>query len=129
MNPTLLDDRPETERTSKPTRLSSARRTAILKALADPRRFELLERIAKAGCPLGCAEARAALPISAATLSHHIKELETAGLINVRREGKFHFLTLKPGVLKGIIDLLAALDTGPCPTPNQPSSIAASLAK
>ena len=36
------------------------RRTAILKALADPRRFELLERIAKAGCPLGCAQALAA---------------------------------------------------------------------
>jgi ArsR family transcriptional regulator len=100
---------------SKPLRLSSARRTAILKALADPRRFELLEKIARAGCPLGCAEARAALPISAATLSHHIKELETAGLIDVRREGKFHFLTLRSGVLKGLTSLLAALDTGPCP--------------
>lgn len=97
-----------------PRKLSAVRRTAILKALADPRRFELLEKIVKAGCPLGCAQARAALPISAATLSHHIKELETAGLIIVRHEGKFHFLTLKPGVLKGIIDILAALDTDPC---------------
>jgi ArsR family transcriptional regulator len=97
------------------TRLTKARRTAILKALADPRRFELLERIAKAGCPLGCAEARAALPISAATLSHHIKELEAAGLIQVRREGKFHFLTVRTGVLKGLIQILAALDTDPCP--------------
>ncbi len=68
-------------RAQKSSRLTRARRTAILKALADPRRFELLERIAKAGCPLGCAQACAALPISAATLSHHIKELETAGLI------------------------------------------------
>jgi len=114
MNATVLENPPATERTPKSTRLSSARRTAILKALADPRRFELLERIAKAGCPLGCAEARAALPISAATLSHHIKELETAGLIDVRREGKFHFLTLKPGVLKGIIDILASLESSPC---------------
>jgi ArsR family transcriptional regulator, arsenate/arsenite/antimonite-responsive transcriptional repressor len=114
MNSTVLEDQLTTQRTPKATRLSSARRTAILKALADPRRFELLERIAKAGCPLGCAEARAALPISAATLSHHIKELETAGLINVRREGKFHFLTLKPGMLKSLIDLLAALETAPC---------------
>jgi ArsR family transcriptional regulator len=101
--------------TAKPLRLSAARRTAILKALADPRRFELLERIAKAHCPLGCAEARAALPISAATLSHHIKELETAGLIDVRREGKFHFLTLRPGVLQGLIRILSALDTDTCP--------------
>jgi ArsR family transcriptional regulator len=102
---------------ARPLRLSSARRTAILKALADPRRFELLQRIARAGCPLGCAEARAALPISAATLSHHIKELESAGLIQVRREGKFHFLTLRPGVMQGLIAILGALDTDACPQP------------
>src|SRR5580693_5737789 len=102
------------ETPAKPLRLSSARRTAVLKALADPRRFELLERIAKAGCPLGCAEARAALPISAATLSHHIKELELAGLINVRREGKFHFLTIRPGVLQALAGGLASLARDGC---------------
>jgi ArsR family transcriptional regulator len=86
-----------------------------LKALADPRRFELLERIAKADFPLGCSQARATLPISAATLSHHIKELESAGLIHIRREGKFHFLTLRPGVLESVAAGLAALETAPCP--------------
>jgi ArsR family transcriptional regulator, arsenate/arsenite/antimonite-responsive transcriptional repressor len=99
----------------KPVRLSAARRTAILKALADPRRFELLERIARSSCPLGCTQARDALPISAATLSHHIKELESAGLIHIRREGKFHFLTLRPGVLEGLIALLATLGSPTCP--------------
>jgi ArsR family transcriptional regulator len=99
---------------AKPIRLTRARRTAILKALADPRRFELLERIAKSSCPLGCAQALAALPISAATLSHHIKELETAGLIHVRREGKFHFLTLRPGVLQAVASVLSALESSPC---------------
>lgn len=102
--------------TPKPARLTRARRVAILKALADPRRFELLERIAKAGCPLGCTQALAALPISAATLSHHIKELETAGLIEVRREGKFHYLTLRPGVLEALATQLAALEPAACPT-------------
>src|SRR5580658_2124601 len=115
MTAKMLQSPPRTA--SKPLRLSSARRTAILKALADPRRFELLQKIAKAGCPLGCAEARAALPISAATLSHHIKELETAGLIDVRREGKFHFLTLRPGVLRGLSTLLGGLESDPCPRP------------
>jgi ArsR family transcriptional regulator len=117
MNPIAIpESKPAAARRStKPMRLSSSRRTAILKALADPRRFQLLERIAKAGCPLGCAEARAALPISAATLSHHIKELETAGLIDVRREGKFHFLTLRPGVLKNLTNLLNALESERCP--------------
>jgi ArsR family transcriptional regulator, arsenate/arsenite/antimonite-responsive transcriptional repressor len=101
----------------KPARLTRARRTAILKALADPRRFDLLERVANAGCPLGCSQIRAALPISAATISHHIKELETAGLVDVRREGKFHFLTLKPGVLQALGNGLIALERAACPPP------------
>jgi len=99
---------------AKPIRLTRAQRTAILKALADPRRFELLERIAKAGCPLGCSQALSTLPISAATLSHHIKELETAGLIAVRREGKFHFLTLRPGILEALAGGLVSLARASC---------------
>jgi hypothetical protein len=35
----------------------------------------------------------------------------------VRREGKFHFLTLRPGVLQGLSTLLSALETDPCPKP------------
>jgi len=99
----------------KPVRLSRARRITILKALADPRRLALLERIATAGCPLGCVQALAALSISAATLSHHVKELQTAGLIDVRREGKFAYLTLRPGVLESVAGSLAALEPGNCP--------------
>ena len=97
----------------KPVRLSRARRAAMLKALADPRRFELLERIANAQC-LGCTEARAMLPISAATLSHHIKELETAGIISIRREGKFHYMSLRPGVLESLAASLSALAPNSC---------------
>jgi ArsR family transcriptional regulator len=111
MTATVLE---QPTKTARPVRLTRARRTAILKALADPRRFELLEQISKASCPLGCAQARAALPISAATLSHHIKELETAGLISIRREGKFHYMSLRPGVLEAIGGMLAALEQSPC---------------
>ncbi len=107
--------------TKSAARLTRARRTAILKALADPRRFELLERIAKANCPLGCAQARAALPISAATLSHHIKELEAAGLINIRRDGKFHYMSLRPGVLESLAATLSALE--PPPTLDLPPAL------
>lgn len=105
---------PASQIASKPMRLTGARRTAILKALADPRRFELLQRIAAAGCPLGCSDALAALAISPATLSHHVKELETAGLIEVRREGKFAYLTLRPGILGALAAGLSALEPGSC---------------
>lgn len=108
-------------RASKPIRITRARRTAILKALADPRRFQLLEQIAKARCPLACSAARSALPISAATLSHHIKELEAAGLIIATRDGKFVNLSLRPEVLQGLVDTLASLASPPCP-PVPPST-------
>ena len=98
---------------SKSARLSRTRRAAILKALADPRRFELLEQIARASAPLGCAQALAALPIAPATLSHHIKELESAGLISTRREGKFHYMSLRPGVLDALAATLSSLERNP----------------
>jgi ArsR family transcriptional regulator len=114
MAATLIENPAVSATAAKPAHLTRARRTAILKALADPRRFELLERIAKARCPLGCSDALAALPISAATLSHHIKELETAGLIDVKREGKFHYLSLRPGMLESLASGLAGLERGAC---------------
>lgn len=102
---------------ANPPRLARTQRTAILKALADPKRFELLERIARSNCPLGCTDAREALAIAPATLSHHIKELQTSGLIDVRREGKFHFLSIKPGVLEAIAASLTSLSASGCPRP------------
>lgn len=97
-------------------RLTRARRIAILKALADPHRFRLLEEIAKAECPIGCTQALSSLAISPATLSHHVKELENAGLIEVRRQGKFHFLSLRQGVLNALIATLDSLARPSCKT-------------
>lgn len=101
---------------AKPARLTPAQRTAILKALADPKRFELLEAIARSQFPLGCTAAHEALSIAPATLSHHIKELHTSGLIDVRREGKFAFLSIKPGVLEALSAYLQSLSPVACPT-------------
>ncbi|HEY6490110.1 MAG: helix-turn-helix domain-containing protein [Terracidiphilus sp.] len=113
----MIPGPPEKARATEPKspRLTRARRTAILKALADPRRYELLERIAKANCPLGCSQAQAALKIAPATLSHHIKELETAGLIEIERVGKFHNLKLRPGVLEALAETLQTLTAASCP--------------
>ena len=101
---------------AKPFRLTRAQRTAVLKALADPKRFELLETIARSQCPLGCTAAHEALSIAPATLSHHIKELQTSGLIDVRREGKLAFLSIRPGVLEALSAYLQSLSPAACPT-------------
>lgn len=80
---------------AKSVKITPEQRITILKALADPRRMEIIERLsAQEGCS-ACADIRECLPISAPTLSHHLKELETAGLIEIAREGKFARLTLR----------------------------------
>jgi ArsR family transcriptional regulator len=62
----------------------------ISKALADPRRLEILERIA-ATDEVACAELVSEFPVTQATMSHHLKELANAGLIKARRQAKFCF--------------------------------------
>jgi ArsR family transcriptional regulator len=80
----------------------------ISKALADPRRYEILSRIAKCQ-ELACSDIRFELPITAATLSHHIKELENAGLIEIRRAGQFAHLRLQRKVWQDYVSRLSRL--------------------
>jgi ArsR family transcriptional regulator, arsenate/arsenite/antimonite-responsive transcriptional repressor len=65
----------------------------ISRALADPRRVDLLERIA-AGKEMACASLACEAEVSQPTISHHLKELANAGLIQSRREAKFSFYRL-----------------------------------
>jgi ArsR family transcriptional regulator len=66
----------------------------ITKALADPRRYDILSRIA-AEKEMACNDIRGELPITAATLSHHIKELSNAGLIAVRKDARYMHMKLR----------------------------------
>lgn len=80
----------------------------IAKALADPRRVEILKLIGSKGCA-ACVDVRESQPVSAATLSHHMKELETAGLIEIAREGKYARMTLRREVLEAYRAYLAEI--------------------
>jgi DNA-binding transcriptional ArsR family regulator len=94
---------------AEPVNLSEEQVHLISRALADPRRLELLRQIGSCAKPLECTTIRDCHPISAATLSHHMKELEMAGLVLVTREGKFASYTLKRDVLKAYTDHLATI--------------------
>jgi ArsR family transcriptional regulator len=67
----------------------------ITRALVDGRRFEILERIAAVKNEISCSDLRAKIPISRATLSHHLKELANAGLIETRRQSRYMYLRMR----------------------------------
>jgi len=64
----------------------------VAKALADPRRFEIFEMLsAKDDNGMCCGAVCDEFPVSQATVSHHLKELTEAGLLEPRSEGQFKF--------------------------------------
>jgi len=93
--------------------LSENQMHLIAKALADPRRYEILKQIGAKNCAVPCTAVHDSQPVSAATLSHHVKQLEAAGLITVVRHGKFADFVLRRDVLQAYLEHLARISPRP----------------
>jgi ArsR family transcriptional regulator len=79
--------------------LSEKQFALIAKALSDPRRMAVLEVIAgERECP--CQKLREEFPVSKATISHHIKELVRAGLVEAHRDGQYLHCEVRRDVLE-----------------------------
>jgi ArsR family transcriptional regulator, arsenate/arsenite/antimonite-responsive transcriptional repressor len=94
---------------SKPIALSSRQMELIAKALSEPRRVEILRKIGACDGVTPCSALQCDSGITAATFSHHMKELENAGLVEISREGKFAYLKLNRTVFDAYLAELAKI--------------------
>jgi len=77
----------------------------VLKALADPIRFRMVQKIAAAG-ELSCGEVGEHFEVTQPTISHHLKILTDAEILVGRAEGKHHFISVNNALLKEVIHLI-----------------------
>jgi ArsR family transcriptional regulator len=77
----------------------------VLKALADPIRFRMVQEIAAAG-ELSCAQIGEHFEVTQPTISHHLKILTEAEILVRRTEGKQHFTSINERLLKQIVHLI-----------------------
>jgi DNA-binding transcriptional ArsR family regulator len=81
--------------------VDEAQTVRVLKALADERRFRMVQTLAEIG-ELACGDLGAQFDIAQSTLSHHLKILVDAGVLRTRREGKHHLVSVDRQVLKAV---------------------------
>jgi ArsR family transcriptional regulator len=89
--------------------LSSRQIELIAKALSEPRRVEILRKIGACDNSAPCSALQCDSGVTAATFSHHMKELENAGLVESSREGKFAYYRLNRPMLDAYLAELAKI--------------------
>jgi ArsR family transcriptional regulator len=77
------------------------------RALADPTRIAVVNRLAGEGEVCVC-ELVADFGLSQPTVSHHLRILREAGLVESRRNGTWAYYRLVPEALEGLARTLAA---------------------
>lgn len=82
---------------------------SIFKALSDPTRVRLLSLIAGADGDEACiCDLTGPVGLSQPTVSHHMKKLTAAGLIEREQRGRWAYYRLTPGALKNLSAALGA---------------------
>src|SRR5437016_11673982 len=86
----------------------------ISKALADATRLKIFEAISATN-HMNCGEIVSMRGVTPATVSHHLKILNEAGLIACRREGQFVHSQAVPETIKAYTRVLTKISSGKKP--------------
>jgi ArsR family transcriptional regulator len=92
--------------------MNRAKMGRISKALADETRLRIFESISTRQNEMTCGDIVSMRGVSAATVSHHLKILSDAGLIECRREGQFVYSVAVPEALEEYSRALLELTKG-----------------
>ena len=77
------------------------------KALGDPVRLQLMSMIASAREGEACVcDLTPAFELSGPTISHHLKTLREAGLVDAERRGTWVYYRARPGIMRQLAALL-----------------------
>jgi len=90
------------------TSMNRARIEKISRALADQTRLRIFEAISATG-HMNCGEIVSMRGVTPATVSHHLKVLQEAGLIQCQREGQFVYSRSVPAVIMDYTRALAKM--------------------
>jgi ArsR family transcriptional regulator len=90
---------------------------ALLKALADPLRLQVIEALA--GGERCVCDLTSELNLAQSKLSFHLKVLKEAGLIAGRQQGRWMYYRLRPEAIEALQQWLGAL-AGQCRRPATP---------
>ena len=80
----------------------------ISKALGDTNRLKILQHISKKGGCGQCSEIQDVIDLTQPSISHHIKILIEAGLIEQEKEGRNHKYTLNDQLVKDYTSTVGA---------------------
>jgi ArsR family transcriptional regulator, arsenate/arsenite/antimonite-responsive transcriptional repressor len=87
--------------------MNEAQATAeLFKALGDPARVRIVNTLATSVEPLCACEFEPLLGLSQPTVSHHLKRLTDAGLLEREQRGKWAYFSLNPEAVAGLAGLV-----------------------
>jgi ArsR family transcriptional regulator len=78
----------------------------LFKALADPHRVRIVNRLATRPEPVCVCELTGPLGLSQPTVSHHLKKLVQAGLLDREQRGTWAYYSLRRDALGGLAAVL-----------------------